>query len=125
MNSIELPAWLAVFAEFRGRESIRQNCLHQLPVVSQHRRLARVEAVRLGPTETETKAQFAVSCSFILRSRIIRHIEAGDANRTGSTRDFHETVEHDCRRFGDVAAGPRTLGLEADAIDRTADLRHA
>src|SRR5258706_175519 len=78
-----------------------------------------METVRLGPTEAEPKAQLAMPCRFIFRSWIIRHIKSGDADRTRSPRDLHETVEHDCRRFDDVTAGASTLGLEADAIDPT------
>src|ERR1700719_407009 len=78
-----------------------------------------METVRLGPTQAKPKAQLAMPGGFIFRSSIIRHIKSGDADRTRSPRDLHETVEHDCRRSDDVTAGESTLGLEADAIDPT------
>src|SRR5882762_2683414 len=72
---------------------VPQNRLHQLPVVLQHRRLARVEAMRFGPAKSETKTQTSTSCGFLFCSRIFGHIKAGDADGTGSAGYLHEAVE--------------------------------
>src|SRR6266850_3201038 len=129
-TGIETPIALRRFVEtddlhiddFSYRKPIPQNGLHELAVVSQHRRLPGMDTVRLGPTETEAKAQLAMFCSFVLRSRIIRHIKSGNADRTRSSRDLHQTVEHHRRRFDHLASGTGTPGLEPDAIDAAVDL---
>ena len=46
--------------DLSDRQFVPKDRLHELPVVFQHRRLAGVEAVGLGPAETETQAEVAL-----------------------------------------------------------------
>src|SRR3984957_16788384 len=104
---------------------VPEDRLHELPVVFQHGRLAGVEAVRLCPAEAEPQAEVAVLGGLLLRTRIVRHIETRNADRTGRAGDFHQAVQHDRRRFDDLAVGALRLRFEAHAVDRTVDFRNA
>ena len=77
--------------------------LHELPVVFQDRRLAGVEAVGLRPAETQAKAEIAMLGCLLLCARILGHVQTGDADGTGCAGDLHQAVQHDGRRFDDVA----------------------
>ena len=48
----------------RDRQTIAQDRLHQLAVVSQHRRLTGVKTVGLRPAETEAQAQITMLGGF-------------------------------------------------------------
>ena len=52
--------------DLADREPTPQNCLHQLPVVLQHRGLPSVQTMGLCPAEAETKAQHPALCRLLL-----------------------------------------------------------
>src|SRR4029077_9950746 len=107
------------------RQSVPEYRLHELPIVLEHRRLAGMERVRFCPAETEAKTEVAMFGSLLLRARIVGHIQAGNANRAGCPGDFHQTVEHDGRRFDDFAVCSLSLRFKADAVDRGIDFWNA
>ena len=61
----------------------------------------------------------------LVRARIVRHVEAGNADRAGCPGDLHQAVEHDSRRFDDLSVRSLRLCFEADAVDRAVDFRNA
>src|SRR5262245_38914005 len=71
-----------------------QNSLHQLPVVAQHRALAGVEGVGLGPSESDSNAEVADFGIGIDAARVAGDIEAGNAEGAAGACDFHDGVEY-------------------------------
>ena len=99
-------------------QSVPEYRLHELPIVFEHRSLPGMERVRFCPAETKAKTEVAVFGSLLLRARIVGHIQAGNADSAGCPGDFHQTVEHDGRRFDDFAVCSLRLRFKADAVDR-------
>src|SRR5258708_15999116 len=53
------------------RQPVPQDCLQQLTVIPQHRRLAGVKAVRLRPTLAQVQDPRTVLCKLFFRSAIL------------------------------------------------------
>src|SRR5882757_2210858 len=107
------------------RQRVPQDRLHELPIVLDDRSLSGVETVGFCPAETQAKAEIAKLGCLLLCSRIFSHIQTGDADGAGRAGDLHEAIQHDSRRFDDMATAAVPLGLEPDAVDGAIDLRDA
>jgi len=59
------------------QQTVPQDCLQQLAIVPQHRRLAGVKAVRTGPALAQAQAQRTVLSVFVLGAGIFGYIEPG------------------------------------------------
>jgi hypothetical protein len=57
----------------------------------------------------------------LLRARIVRHVQAGNADRAGCPGDLHQAIQHDSRRFDDLAIFSLRLCLEAGAVECAID----
>src|SRR4051794_12594148 len=79
----------------------------------------------LCPAETEAQAEIAVFGRLLVRARIFRYVQAGNADRAGCPSDLHQAVEHDSRRFDGLSVCSLRLCFEADAVDRAVDFRNA
>src|SRR2546430_17051343 len=64
------------------RQPVPQDCLQQLAVIPQHRRLAGVKAVRLRPALPEAEAKRTVLRRLLLGAGIFGDIEAWNTDRT-------------------------------------------
>jgi len=61
----------------------------------------------------------------LLRARIVGQVQSGNADRACCPGDLHQAVQHDSRRFDDLAVFSFRLCLEADAVDRAIDFLNA
>src|SRR5206468_9081330 len=75
--------------DLRYRETVMQDCLHQLSVITEHRRLPGEEAVTLRPSEAAPHSKVPLLCGFILRPRIFCNVQACDADCATCTPDRH------------------------------------
>ena len=108
--------------DFGDVDLVPQDRLHQRAVVLHHRRLAREEAVRLGPAEAEANAQRAHLRRLVDATRIVRHVKARDADLAGRPRDLHQRVQHRGGRFVARAFVAVAARFEAHRVDGAVDL---
>ena len=82
------------------------------------------EGMALGPAQADADAEHADLGVVVDAAGIVGHVQAGDAERAAGTRDRHDRIEHRGRLLapGVVAVA---VGLEAHAIHRAIDFRHA
>src|SRR5215467_4264251 len=99
-----------------------QDSHHQLPVVLQHRTLARGENVRFRPSQADADTEISMLGSLVQSSRIVRYIEPGDAERTARSANGHQRIQYGSGSFlSCVLAVPASF--ETNAIHRTIHLR--
>src|SRR5712671_7112064 len=79
------------------RQAVPKDCLQQLAVVAQHRRLTGVKAVRPGPALPEAQAERTVLRMLVLGAGIFSYVEAWNTDRSGGPSDLHRLVQHNCR----------------------------
>lgn len=71
-------------------DAIPHDCLHQRPVVLHYRRLAGMEAVRLGPAQAEADTQGADLGRSIRRPRVFGHIQTRNTNLACDASYLHQ-----------------------------------
>src|SRR5690242_2562464 len=67
-------------------EFVIENGVHELPVVSHDWTLARHEAVRFGPPQSNAYAEISGLRGLVHTARVVGHIETGNADFTTSLR---------------------------------------
>src|SRR6185312_6215010 len=104
----------------RNLNAIVQDRHHQATVVLQDRSLAGTKGVRLRPREAKPQAEIAGSGRFVFRTRVLRHVEARNANGACGARCSHQLIEYHSRLLG----AAMSLGFETYAINRTIHFWH-
>src|SRR5580698_3795134 len=99
-----------------------QNCLHELTVVLQHRRLAGMEMQRLRPSFADTNLQNPLLCFFVRGSWIFDHVETRNSNSAGNERDVHKLIEY-CGRCR-LALGSCCARFKTYSVDGGIHLRY-
>src|SRR5690606_1879371 len=94
-----------------------QDSLHQLAIILQHRRLPRMERLRLGPTEAEAQGEAALLCSIIDRAGIFGDIEPRNTDSSRRAGDLHHLVKHNRGLFPAAV----TTCFETDGINSAID----